>query len=75
MERDHKLNFKKQVLIALHKRTINNVEAKECIKRGFGNIELPLFFDFKESDPMRAYILALEKMEIIEPLFRTDGSI
>jgi hypothetical protein len=50
------------------------VEAKECLKRGFGNEELPIFFNFERSDPFKSYILALEKMGVIEPLIRLDDS-
>ena len=72
MERDPNLNFKKEVMKSLYKGIISKVEAKECLIRGFGNIELPLFFEFQESDPFKAYIEGLEKMNLIEPLFRLD---
>jgi hypothetical protein len=74
MERGLKLNFRKEVLNALQKGIINSVEAKECLIRGVGNEELPLFFDFEENDTFKASIEALEKMEIIEPLIRLDES-
>ena len=70
MDRNLNPNFRKKVLQALQKGIITKEEAKECLKRGFGGEELPLFFDFEESDPLKSYILALEKMELILPLFR-----
>jgi len=47
------------------------MEAKECLKRGL-DTELPLFFDFPNdtTSPMKSYILGLEKMGLITPLFR-----
>ncbi|MEB2779987.1 hypothetical protein U3A58_06260 [Algoriphagus sp. C2-6-M1] len=63
-------NFRATVLKNLHHGKISKDEAKECLKRGFGNIELPLFFEFEEKDPMRAYIQGLEKIGLINPLFR-----
>ena len=70
MDRNLKPNFRKKVLQALQKGLITKVEAKECLKRGFGNEELPIFFNFERSDPFKSYILALEKMGLIVPLFR-----
>lgn len=66
------INFRKEVIKALSNGTITKVEARECLKRGFDNQELPLFFDFpeKELNPLKNYILGLEKMGIIFPLFR-----
>ena len=65
-------DFRKQVFKALALKTITKVEAKECLKRGFGGEELPLFFDFadEKSDSLKNYILGLEKMGFINPLFR-----
>ncbi len=70
-------DFKKEVLKALHKGIINKVEAKECLIRGFGKQELPIFFDFpeKELTPLKNYVLGLEKIGIIQPLIRIDDSI
>lgn len=65
MRKDAKnLNFRKEVLKALQKGIINQVEAKECLKRGFGNLELSIFFDFPEEEltPLSNYIMGLEKM-------------
>ncbi|SEJ19427.1 hypothetical protein SAMN05192553_102854 [Cyclobacterium xiamenense] len=72
MVKSPKCNFRKEVVKALYEGIISKVEAKECLKRGFGNEELPLFFDFPENgpNPLRDYILGLEKMGIISPLFR-----
>lgn len=70
MDRNLKPNFRKKVLQSLQKGLITKAEAKECLKRGYGNEELPLFFDFEESNPFKSYILALEKMGLIFPLFR-----
>jgi|GEM_PF-3873954 len=53
--------YRKDVLKSLYKGIISKVEAKECLIRGFG-MELPLFFDFDETDPFKAYIEGLEKM-------------
>ena len=68
------INFRKEVIKALNSGIITKVEAKECLNRGFTNEELPLFFDFSESenDPIKHYILGLEKMGLINPLFRED---
>lgn len=64
-------NFRVTVLKALHHGTISKDEAKECLRRGFKGEELPLFYDFEEKQrPLKLYIDGLEKMEIIEPLFR-----
>lgn len=72
MDRNLKPNFRKKVLQALQKGLITKMEAKECLKRGFGGEELPLFFDFpdEEMNPLKNYILGLEKMGFINPLFR-----
>lgn len=58
-------NLKRTVLKALHQGTIDKVEAKECLKRGFDNQELPLFDDFDTKDPFRFYISGLKKMGLI----------
>ena len=65
MEKGHRFNFRKTVLKALHQGTIDKVEAKECLKRGFDNQELPLFDDFDSGDPFRVYINGLKKMELM----------
>lgn len=71
MDRNHKPNFRQKVLKSLKKGDISKVEAKECLRRGLGE-ELPLFFDFSEKEEdFKNYVLGLEKMGIIEPLFRT----
>jgi hypothetical protein len=77
MDRNLKPNFRKKVLQALQKGLITKVEAKECLKRGFGNQELPIFFDFpdEESNTLKDYILGLEKMGLIQPLFRINDSL
>lgn len=69
--------FRKDVLKALQKGTIDTVEAKECLMRGFGNQELPIFFDFPEEEltPLRNYILGLEKMGLIQPLIRINDNL
>lgn len=69
-------NFRKEVLMALHKGTINKVEAKECLNRGFGKQEIPVFFDFpdEELNPLKHYVLALEKMGIIKPIIRINDN-
>ena len=66
------INFRKEVIKALINGKITKVEAKECLKRGFENQELPIFFDFpdEEMNPLKNYILGLEKMGLIQPLFR-----
>lgn len=66
------INFRKEVIKALSNGKITKVEARECLKRGFENQELPLFFDFpdEEMSPLKYYILGLEKMGLIIPLFR-----
>jgi hypothetical protein len=71
------LNFRAEILKALQKGTIDKVEAKECLMRGFGKQEIPIFFDFPEEEltPLRNYILGLEKMGLIQPLFRIDDSL
>jgi hypothetical protein len=64
-------DYKAKVLKALQEGTINKVEAKECMKRGGEFIEVPIFYDTNE--PMTSimiFSLALEKMQMIEPLIR-----
>jgi hypothetical protein len=75
MERNH--DFRKEVLRALKKRIITKEEAKECLIRGFGKQEIPIFFDFPrmESTPLGIYVLGLEKMGIIKPLIRLNEGI
>lgn len=75
MEKSHNINFRKEVLKALFQGIIDKVEAKECLKRGLGKEELPIFY-FHESEisPLKNYIDGLEKMGMIEPLIRLDGS-
>jgi len=77
MEKGHKLNFRKEVVKALYQGIINKVEAKECLKRGFGKHEIPIFFDFsEEGEPLlRHYVLGLEKIGFIEPLIRVDDGL
>jgi|GEM_PF-1705863 len=76
MQKAPVLDFKKEVLKALHKGIINSSEAKECLKLGLGNMELPLFFDRIENESLKTYIEALEKMNLLtQPVFRLDGSI
>jgi hypothetical protein len=76
MQKAPVLDFKKEVLKALHKGIINSLEAKECLKLGLGNMELPLFFDRIEDESLKTYIEALQKMNLlIQPVFRLDGSI
>ena len=58
MDRDPKLNFRKEVLKALKKGIIIKVEAKECLKRGLEEIPIFIWPDSKN----RPYLLALEKM-------------
>lgn len=72
MEKTHPNEFRKSVLKSLSQKIISKVEAKECLRRGFENQELPIFFDFpdEEMNPLKNYILGLEKMGLIEPLFR-----
>jgi hypothetical protein len=66
-------NFRGEVLKALQKGIISKVEAKECLRRGFGGEELPLFYDFGDNEKTwRFYIDGLEKMGIIEPLIRLN---
>lgn len=66
--------FKREVLKALSQRTISKVEAKECLKRGFGKQEILIFFDFptKELTPLKHYTLGLEKMGVINPIIRLE---
>ncbi len=70
MDREPKLNFRKEVLKALQKGIITKEETKECLKRGLKEIPIFLFSD-NENKP---YFLALEKIGIIQPLIRLDGS-
>ncbi len=70
MDREPKLNFRKEVLKALQKGIITKVEAKECLKRGLEENPIFLFSDNKKM----CYLLALEKIRIIQPLIRLDGS-
>jgi hypothetical protein len=56
MQKAPVLDFKKEVLKALHKGIINSLEAKECLKLGLGNMELPLFFDRIEDESLKTYI-------------------
>jgi len=71
MEKGHKFNFRKEVLKALDKGIINKVEARECLKRGFGNQEIPFFYDDEsEKTPLTIYVDGLEKLGLIEPLIR-----
>lgn len=67
-------DFRKEVLKALHKGTINQVEAKECLVRGFGKEDIPIFFDFPDNElnPLKHYVLGLEKMRVIDPLIRLN---
>lgn len=69
-------NFKERVIKAYIQKIISKEEAKDCIKRGFGEQEIPIFFDFpdKEETPLKNYVLGLEKMGIIELLIRLDGT-
>lgn len=63
--------FKVKVFKSLMDGRITKDEAKECLRRGFKGEELPLFYDFEEKQrPLKLYIDGLEKMGIIEPLFR-----
>jgi hypothetical protein len=74
MERNH--DFRKEVLRALKKRIITREEAKECLIRGFGKQEIPIFyFVDMESTPLGMYVLGLEKMGIIKPLIRLNEGI
>lgn len=67
-------DFKKQVIKALHQGIITKQEAKECILRGFGKQEVPIFyFDQWENSSLRIYVDALEKMEMIKPLIRLNN--
>jgi hypothetical protein len=76
MQKAPVLDFKKEVLKALHKGIINGLEAKECLKLGLENRELPLFFDGIENESLKTYIEALEKMNLLtQPVFRLDGSV
>lgn len=74
MERTPPNEFRKVVLKSLSQKIISKVEAKECLRRGFGGEELPIFFDFpgEELNPLKNYILGLEKMGFISPLFRDE---
>tara|TARA_R110002111_G_scaffold74950_4_gene119050 strand:+ start:385 stop:621 length:237 start_codon:yes stop_codon:yes gene_type:complete len=75
MEKNHNNKFKKEVLKALHKGIISKIEAKECLKRDFEKQEIPIFY-FQEPEKSSLYVYAdgLEKMGIINPLIRLDGS-
>ncbi len=74
MERNN--DFRKEVLRALKKRIITREEAKECLIRGFGKQEIPIFyFVDMESTPLGMYVLGLEKMGIIKPLIRLNEGI
>lgn len=71
---NEKINFRKEVIKALHQGIITKQEAKECILRGFGEQEIPIFyFDRKDDFSLRIYVDALEKMEIIKPLIRLNN--
>ncbi|MDO6437129.1 hypothetical protein Q4534_06925 [Cyclobacterium sp. 1_MG-2023] len=75
MKKDHNFNFRKEVLKALHKGIIGKVEAKECLKRDFERQEIPVFyFSQIKKSPLFIYVDALEKMGIINPLIRLNGS-
>lgn len=64
-------NFKEKVIKAYIQKIISKDEAKECLKRGFGSEELPLFYDFEEMEkPLKLYIDGLEKIGFIFPLIR-----
>ena len=68
-------NFRAEVIKALHMEIINKEEAKECLRRGFGKEEIPIFFDFpdKEMTPLKHYVFGLEKMGMITPIIRVDN--
>lgn len=70
-------NFKKRVIKSLIQKIITKVEANECLKRGFGKQEIPIFFDLSANEltPLKHYVLGLEKMGIIEPIIRINGSL
>lgn len=75
MERGPNFNFKKEVLKALRRGIISKLEARECFKRDFGIQEIPIFyFQEAEKTPLITYVDGLEKMEIIQPLIRLDGT-
>ncbi|AKP50738.1 hypothetical protein CA2015_1290 [Cyclobacterium amurskyense] len=75
MEKDPNINFKKEVLKALHKGIISKVEAKECLKRDFLKQEIPIFYiQEPKKSPLSIYVDGLEKIGIINPLIRLDGS-
>lgn len=75
MERGHNFNFRNEVIKALRKGIISKVGAKECLKRGFGKQELPIFyFEESEKSPWSIYMDGLEKMGIIKLLIRLDGT-
>ncbi|EKB47783.1 hypothetical protein [Cecembia lonarensis] len=66
-------NFRATVLKALHHGTISKYEAKECLIRGIGKQELPIFFDFEPMESsLKNYVTGLEKMGLIEPLIRLE---
>lgn len=75
MERGHNFNFRREVIKALRTGTISKVEAKECLRRGFGKEDIPIFyFEGSEKTPLLTYVDGLEKMGIIKPLIRLDGT-
>jgi hypothetical protein len=65
--------YREEVLLALQNEIISKDEAREYLIRGFGKLEVPLFFDFEESNPLKRYDMGLEKIGIIKPLIRLDG--
>ena len=75
MNKKQNVNFKKEVLKALHKGIISKVEAKECLKRDFLKQEIPIFYIHEQKkSTLYVYVDGLEKMGIINPLIRLDGS-
>lgn len=73
MESIDQNKFRKIVFRSLFKKVITKEEAKECLKRGFGKQEIPIFFDFEPIElPLQNYVTGLEKMQIIEPLIRLN---
>lgn len=63
--------FNIKVIKSLRIGIISKEEAKECLKRGLLNCELPLFYYLEEEkSPLGFYIGGLEKMGLIVPLFR-----
>jgi hypothetical protein len=67
-------NFKVKVLKALRDGIINKDEAMECMRRGGGFFEVPIFYDGwnGDKDPLKIFVDALEKMKLIEPLIRLN---